>query len=889
MHGSPRSSRPFLGTVLIFLGGGLASAPAEPTENLLHDRLIHTFDFDERGEGNMESIPKYWTAFLGPEFPRFATGSFDTSAGHDAPPSFLLEVQGRNVAYRYDGPDTLISPQSDYMIVGWLRYQGLAGCRAAMSAYYVDYHRLPMTETQRFSPLFGEEPSEQWQRVEVYLPAGPPEARTVGISVWLVQSEVWDVGPKLPRSIQTRDVGAKVWFDDLQVFRMPGLHVSGGGLGNVVEFAEGAALELTVTDASPQGLHAAMEAHDISGRQVLAADQPVGTADGREGLRLPCAALPPGLYRVHLRVSQSGQQIADQSFQFAKVAEPLVRHTTTARAFGVVIDAHDRADPPTEAAMLRALKVGAVKLPVWSGSAERPDLPDQPASTQQMLNEFLQNRVALTGVFVGPPSAVVREAGPYPRPLLGLLVEDPQQWQKYLVRVVAPYASVFGSWQIGPDGDKDFAADSRLLPAVAVVREQMRTLTTIPSITIPGNLTDEPSLPATSVEHVCLSVDEAVSPSSLASYLEHHRGPDHERLSLYLPPTRLPDTDRPARLRDYAKRLIHAHHAGIETAYVRQPWRTRPGVVGALTEPDEEFIILRTVVNLLGETRPADSLRLNDRAAALCFVRADRATLALWDDSAGPEGTRQALQLGNASRQIDLWGRATELAPTEDGRRWVTLSPNPVFIDHVDHGLIRFQAGIALVPADESVGQRTRRFNLHFANPYADAISVQGRVDAPAEWELSTKHFDTVIPAGRAVDHPVEIRFGPEEPAGRKEVELHVNLRADRDYKVILPLTLEVGSPEIEAWGLATIEGDRLVLRHRVKNRSGSQLNFRAFAVAPGRTRQTRLLTEFEPGEARTLEYRFKDAASLVGRTIRLQLRELNGSRLHNLDVVVEP
>jgi hypothetical protein len=48
------------------------------------------------------------------------------------------------------------------------------------------------------------------------------------------------------------------------------------------------------------------------------------------------------------------------------------------------------------------------------------------------------------------------------------------------------------------------------------------------------------------------------------------------------------------------------------------------------------------------------------------------------------------------------------------------------------------------------------------------------------------------------------------------------------------------------------------------------------------------MLGRFPAGRSSTLEYQFRNAGSLRGRTVRLQLRELDGPRIHNLDVLVD-
>ncbi len=107
-------------------------------------------------------------------------------------------------------------------------------------------------------------------------------------------------------------------------------------------------------------------------------------------------------------------------------------------------------------------------------------------------------------------------------------------------------------------------------------------------------------------------------------------------------------------------------------------------------------------------------------------------------------------------------------------------------------------------------------------------------------------------------------------------------------YRIDIPLALSVGLSDIEAWALPIIEGDDLVLRHVVTNRSTQVLHFRGSAVVPGKPRQYQPFSNLLPGETTMTEYRFKDGAALAGRSARLMLRELNdGSRIHNIEVAI--
>jgi hypothetical protein len=138
-----------------------------------------------------------------------------------------------------------------------------------------------------------------------------------------------------------------------------------------------------------------------------------------------------------------------------------------------------------------------------------------------------------------------------------------------------------------------------------------------------------------------------------------------------------------------------------------------------------------------------------------------------------------------------------------------------------------------------------------------------------------------------ARNFPIELRYPYSEAAGDKLIKARVEIQGAQSYVLEIPLKLELCLSDVDVWGYAVSEGDRLVVRHGLTNRSNTPLSFQSFAVFPGRSRQYRVINELLPGQSLTAEYRFDDASGAAGRSVRLGLREVNGPRLHNLEVTV--
>ncbi len=853
------------------------------------ERAVHIFNFDERDEGNLEPIPKFWVPIEAPTFPRFSRGEFDTRTGHEAPPAFRLHSEGRNVAYRYAGPDTRVTPNSDYLITGWIRGADLVHARAALSAYYLDGDHNSIAPTQRFSRLIGGKGNNnQWQRVEIYLPAGPPQARLIGLTAWVVQQDVWDGRPQPDWSIDRYDVDARAWFDDLAVHRLPKVTLEPAATGGVFDTGARIGFHVSVFDVDTTTLSAEIEVVDVEGRPVRTLDVPVRRPDEEADDLLDLGDVKQGSYEATLCVWSRGRVLVQRRCGFAVVGKESPPRLRTGHSFGVVLDPDRRAAPAVELSLLRRLGVGAVKLPVWSGSAQAPDLAKAVEGTDVLLHGLLKAGVAVTGVFAGPPSDVVQSAGAFHRSLLRLLDEDAAGWREHLVAVVAPYASVMQSWQIGRDDDPGIAGSPALARAIDRVRREMEQLTTAPSITAPGSFNLDPAGAPTNADRLSLTLNRAILPRFIETHLDAYRDSRTSVSSVFLEPTPIDGIDRLGRLRDWSKRLLYCRHAGVPTTFVPQPWHRRYTPTGVVIEPDAEFVILRAMIDAIGDGVPGQAVHIAPGVTALAFHDDDSTVLVMWDDRAGAEHRPYVVQLGSVEQQLDMWGRPAPVQRAVDGRHRVVLNHEPIYISGVERWLVAFRTLLSIAPPSLELSLESHEMSLTIANPHQVPLEGSVRIDAPAEWDVAPTILPFALAPGQTTAKRFQARIGRGETAGVKVVNAIVNVVTDREYTLNVPLPVTVGTGAIEAWGLAYIANDRLVVRHGVTNRSDDLLNLRAYAMAPGRARQSRMLGRFPAGRSSTLEYQFRNVGSLRGRTVRLQLRELDGPRIHNLDVLVD-
>ena len=879
---------PFLSRLaaVLFCAAPPGAASTIATQNRLPDprRMVHRFDFDERKLGNYEAIPMHWRQVDGPQFPSFAGAAFDPGVGRRAPPSFHLGANGRNVAYWYAGPATTVRPNSEYLIIGWIRPDRLVHARGDLSAYYLDRERLPIEGTQVFGRLVGGETGEQsWRQVEIHLPPAPPAAQTIGLTAWVVQASVWDPQPRPHRHIEPCDIEAGAWFDDITIYRMSSALLSTPAPGNIFVAPETPTLLATVADSFARGLSAELTVLSACGTLVHQSEVPVQTGRTTRPTRIRLGGVEPGLYRAKLTIRAGGEQVLSRRVRFAQLAAPHNRAIGVARPFGLVLDSESRAGPAAESALLAALSVGAVKVPVW---ARRPHHGlDAGRHHDLLLHELVKARVSLTGVLGAPPAGLVESAGQYARQLLEILSDDPEGWRPYLAALAAPYASVFRTWQIGADDDPGAAVNPALPEVLRRVRREMVSLITTVYLGAPADVTVAPGTEALPAEEITVRIAPDIQSRWIGSYLAEYRNLPYERVSAYVEIGSSAQYARLPGFAEFAKRVIRTRHAGVDTVYVPQLWRTKPTLSGTVCEPSEHFIAYRTIIDLLGDLTPGPEIALAENVVAVAFHDTERSVLAIWDPSAPAEGRVYEFQLGSAEHQVDLWGRAVPLGHSSDGHRQVRLYPEPVFVDGIERWLVEFASALRITPGRSETSLLPRTHTIQLSNAGKRLLAGQVALQTPRNWEVRPRTFGFRLPARSGYEQPVELRFAHNEPAGPKQIRLVIDFETEPSYHLEIPLTLEVGIKDVDVWGFAFLEGDRLVLRHGVTNRSSQPLSFRSFATAPGRSRQFRVIASLAPAESTTAEYRFENAATLAGRTVRLGLREVDGSRQHSLEL----
>lgn len=838
------------------------------------ERLVKRFDFDERLAGNLESVPMRWVPHRAKGFPEFTRGRFDEAAGFNGAPSFYLPLDGRSCAYHYTGRDTIVEARSDYRIVARVRADQLNDARAFVTAHYRDASGNALDDTIRASRLLSSrEPG--WQELSIRLPANMNAAHSIGVSVWVVQPEIWSLATRPPLHIEPRDVHGGAWFDDIMIFRLPRVRLSSTAAEAGHIFEPGVTPELLpeLADSIGDIVPAVLRVTDASGGIVKSLElDPASAGVGRR--RVPLPNLRPGFYRASLSVSLREGVRIERVLRFVSLA-PERWTAQGSRRLGLLMNHEERRDWAGEHALIHHLGVDLVKVPIVVSSLN---------SAQPGLDGFIQKLategIEMAGVLTGSTTELDT--------LIDRLNAPNAEWSADLIRLVTRFEGLLTTWQIGEDGLFEALRDERYSSTLHAVRAEMSKVAATPILIAPWSVQQGPPTPPLAANILSSRVATGVHAADVGEFFTSDRPRSDYEAVWALMESHSPDAYRrlPA-IADFAKRLIFALQTPVERVIVRQPWANRHDGTAVTAMVDERYSVLRTLVSMLDDARFIGPMDVGDGVTCFAFDRNGEAILVLWDDQTAWDGSQRDLYLGGATHLTDLWGRETKLARTSSNDAQITVSPLPVFVHPASTWLVQFRQGLQfdphLLPSETSVHE----LHLLMHNPRNEPVSGTIRLRNLPGWRIRPSTIHYVIQPGESVRRPIQVQASPREPAGLKQISAAVTIEASRihQFEVKLPLMLDLA--DMEVWADLRLEGGRLIIRHGVTNRSDDIVTFRSLVDAPRRRRQHLNIIGLAPGRSIIKQHVLGNAAELSGKVIRVGLKQLRGRRTHDLTLEV--
>lgn len=927
---STRFSRALLARgplALTLLCALVAAADDQPAARPIHGsyRQVRQFDFEERPLGNYGREPMHWERFTGPGLPFYSSGRFDLDVGHNAAPSFRVDLRGGSVGYGYMRDDIMVSPQSDYLVEAYVRAAGLEHARAMMVCYLVDRLGVRIDGTEQVSALVRSLPQrDEWQRVAIEVQVEDEHAYALRLELWVLQDHVWSTPPaEVVDPIIREEVGATVWFDDVVVWRLPRVRLALSTLGSVVRADEPAQFLVDVNNATLAALQTRLIVEDADGLLTQDARQvPSATA---LRLEFPVPALPPGLYTVRVQLESDTELLLRRQIRFV-VLPAADDDILPAAELGVDIGPWAGGDPDAARVLINGLHVGNAKIGVTMIGP--PDNAHEQAYLQQirqLARELVLSHVEPTGVVLPPTSSDDTR----PTPTAYEMVHADDTWEDAVGPVFADLADLVLSWQLGMESTELAHPERWSAAGLARVRTQLERLVAVPQLVVPRSVLDaapagllgdftndvqaEAQLerwlgagptPEDIARRERAQVRELERPyayafwlpaevptESIPWYLAFWREPFTDQMfegagatvrgngAHWLSLERAADpTETPAqRIANLARRFILAKAINPDRLYVAAPFELSTWGGAPQWQPTDEYIPLRTLARHLGGLTGTTALRIGDNAVGVLFADAARCTLAVW--TWGPEAAdNQPLCVGPDAVGVELNGT---LRPLEsDGvRAQIPLEPTPLLIENVDPALLLLADSFEVQPNFVQLHLPQAQPVLRLRNDFGTTLTGTLTLQPPAEWQVEPNELPFSVEPGAWLEVPLRFTIPPRQLAGERPLHVELHLLTPRAMNVPFEAPIQVGLDGIEVHSVARWEGDTLVIDQTLRNRTAVPVSFSAFCELPRRAQQENLFMDVAPGATVTQTYRFGHARDVAGGQAWLGIQEVNGPR----------
>jgi hypothetical protein len=601
--------------LVVLLGLALSATPlrAQPAEV---NRVLRTFDFEERRLGNVEDLPMHWVKVEGPGLPHYVNGRLTTDLAHAGQYSFRLDLDGGGILYRHAPTQIGILTGAHYRIEGYCHTTVLPHARARMTAYLADETGRPIPGTTRHSELYAARAADEpWHKLSIELSADSPRAAFLVLELGLLQPAQYAPQALGQRTLNVQDVRGTAWFDDITVSQVPRVTMTTGRPGNIFRRSDPVRLQVRVDDRFTEDLSARVAVRDAAGRVVYQRSGAIDLAGvrssspGHTRLTVEVPRLPAGWFEASLLIASRAQQLGTRTLAFIQLADDAPPGRPDGRFGFVATDlSFDGWDELPK--LLPLLSAGRVKLSLWGPAGDVQE--SGPAALDDLIAQLQSLGITPTACLLDLPpelaaklrAAEARAKGPdagwdaapppaaagslassstasgHPSDWPLLLKTDPSEWRPQLAYMIARHANHLDRWQLGDDDSDAFVTDPAMRKVYRLVyNEFARLVQNPPDLAMPWPAWYElqGELPAT----VALSVPPAVVlPSQIPLYTQEMHGHEGHNLSLSIRPLERDRYGREEQIRDLAERVIYALSADVRRIDLPLPFTARREAVG---------------------------------------------------------------------------------------------------------------------------------------------------------------------------------------------------------------------------------------------------------------------------------------------------------------------
>ena len=568
-----------------------------------------------------------------------------------------------------------------------------------------------------------------------------------------------------------------------------------------------------------------------------------------------------------------------------RLAPATGRPSQRGKQFGVVLATAPKNGSPAIDILTR-LGVGRCKLPLWEKHLTDDQVLYLRPQVADTLLKLAQRRIRCVGMF-GDAPPLIRERF-YRRigSMADIFSAGEEHWKNPLAMTLTYYAAKINQWQLGPDADAGFSGGPKAATALRQVTPQFVDLVARLQIGLPWAGTHSTHDPAgKTAQFISLHLDARSDPLAVRHIVKDAVSVAKSQIWVTLEPPAAESYRRKPRLIRFARRVVEALAGGAENVFVPQPWRDRAANDGG-PWPDELMVVYHTLADQLGGARFIGRLRLHENVQCFVFDRGQDALLVGWIDRGLQEKVGSSLYLGGNSRYVDLWGRQRPVTTTE-GKAAVTFTTAPVFISGIDARIARTRESFKITPALLDSDFVTHRASIEFVNGFQQTVTGSLRLQLPNGWHMAPRLMRFVLAPGQKFTRKISLRFPYNAAAGNKRLSGDFHIDGERSYNFSADAPFELTLAGTTGRIFAQVSGNDVLVDMAITNFRAKPRQFDCVAMAPGHATQQRSIGALARGQTIVKRFRFTNAANLLGKRVRVTLREIDGSHVANYETVV--
>jgi hypothetical protein len=836
-----------------------------------HAATIYTCPFDPPADPLREGWPDGWTRERSAQYPRYLDVKIDSTGPAPEERSLRMTLNG-GAALAYS-PTISVSPLCSYVFEVQVKTERLVHNRAFVSVTFYDRQN-NVLERDLSATVEG---TTGWTRVQI----GPVAPRSEAAAYA-------KIGLHLEPQDEA-DLQGSAWFANVWAARLPRVQLLADSRTHLYALPQQPEVKCIVSGYIADDVTIVFDLIDVDGRVLQQFRRPIkesavndtAGADAkvdavlREGKVVWRPPLPDvGYYRV--RATIDGESEGERP----EVALTLIRaqDNLSHGEFGWTFSRGESALGLDELSdVARHGGISWIKFPLWQDDGDKA-AEKRNGRLETFAEQLKSDRIAIVGLLNTPPPDVCKKLEKGAAPLAAQVFSaEPDAWYPSLEPTITRFARSISWWQLGGDGDFSFVNYPKLDSVLATVRKQFEQFGQRAKIGVPWSpLERQPPEPPL-VNFV--SLDRGTLPNDLIdAYLKSSIGGKLKRF-VNLSPAAATNETAVERAGLLVRQILSAKRAKADGIFMEAFESSDRGLLASDGTIGEAFLPWRTAALMLGGADEIGSLRLPSGSSNYVFARDGQLIVMLWNAKASEE----VVALGPAVRRVDLWGRTTQPPQDADGKSRVAVSSTPIFLIGLSEPLTRFQMAANVSPEQwpDRLGEPLNA-NLQLKNFFTKSASGTVRIVAPPRWRIVPRVIPFKLSAAQAIELPFEAMLPFDCSGGPQELQLEIELAADRYTKFTVYRSVTIGNNDVSLDVTTHLTAaDELIVEQKLINRTDRPVSYRCSLFVPDRKRMMTDVMNQGPG-VNVQTYTVPWGGDLIGKQLWIRADEEGGQRILN-------